>query len=65
MDEPKRSISDLQTSDLTALGLSRSYAFELIKGTRKPSLEVAVRIEQALGIPASSWLLGARGEAAA
>ena len=48
-------ISDLSTADLVKLGLSRSYAFELLKRGKKPSLGVAVRIEQQFGVPASAW----------
>ena len=44
-------------SQLTALGLSRSYASELVKGKKLPSLLVAQRIEAALGYPASAWRL--------
>lgn len=58
-------ISDLQASDLVArLGLSRSYAFELVQRTKTPSLEVAVRIEKEFGVPASAWL-AAKSERAA
>lgn len=50
-------ISDLQASDLVAkIGLSRSYAFELLKRTKTPSLDVAVKIEQEFGVPAAAWV---------
>lgn len=55
---PKRppTISTLQASELVSkLGLSRSYAFELIKRHKTPSLDVAVRIEQEFGVPAAAW----------
>lgn len=52
-------ISDLQAGELvTKLGLSRSYAFELLKRVKTPSLEVAVRIEQEFGVPAAAWMTG-------
>lgn len=57
MANPALTISDLQASDLVAkVGLSRSYAFELLKRVKTPSLDVAVRIEQEFGVPASAWL---------
>ena len=64
---PKRvpDISDLSTADLVKLGLSRSYAFELLKRGKKPSLDVAVRIEQQFGVPASAWTDRTAGERAA
>ena len=50
-------ISDLQASELVSkFGLSRSYAFELIKRVKTPSLELAVKIENEFGIPASAWI---------
>lgn len=57
MAKQPTSISTLQASALVAkLGLSRSYAFELIKRQKTPSLDVAVRIEQEFGVPASAWV---------
>lgn len=38
------------------LGLSRSYASELASGIRKPSLDLALRIEREMGVPASHWV---------
>lgn len=38
------------------LGISRSYASELLKRIKTPSLEVAVRVEQEFGVPAAAWL---------
>ncbi|MCA3699693.1 MAG: helix-turn-helix transcriptional regulator [Brevundimonas sp.] len=38
------------------LGLSRGYACDLANGNRKPSLKLALRIEQEFGVPASHWL---------
>lgn len=66
MATPTLGISDLQASELVArLGLSRSYAFELLKRLKTPSLDVAVRIEQEFGVPASAWLEPRSAEAAA
>lgn len=57
MSENPPAISELQASELVArLGLSRSYAFELLKGLKTPSLDVAVRIEREFGVPASAWI---------
>lgn len=38
------------------MGLSASYASELVSGKRSPSLALAVRIEDRLGIPTSFWV---------
>lgn len=66
MRKSQLEISDLQASDLVAkLGLSRSYAFELLKRVKTPSLEVAVKIEQEFGVPAAAWMDGGQNEAAA
>jgi transcriptional regulator with XRE-family HTH domain len=51
-------------SDTKALGaqlrercqISPSYASELATGRRQPSLAMAVKIEQELGIPVAAWL---------
>jgi plasmid maintenance system antidote protein VapI len=58
-------ISDLKASDLVEkCGLSRSYAFELVNRVKTPSLEVAVKIEQEFGVPASAWLMAPPSAAA-
>lgn len=59
------SISTLHAADLVSkVGLSRSYAFELIKRVKTPSLDVAVRIEQEFGVPAAAWLEASHKDAA-
>lgn len=40
---------------LREFGLSQGYAHDLANGARKPSLEMAIRLEQALGIPVTFW----------
>lgn len=55
-------ISDLKPSDLVAkIGLSRSYAFELVNRRKTPSLDIAVRIEQEFGVPAAAWVEASSG----
>jgi transcriptional regulator with XRE-family HTH domain len=64
MAKSKR-ISDLKPGDLhVKLGLSRSYATELLKRQKRPSLEVAFRIEAEFGVPAGDWLHDDAGAAA-
>lgn len=64
MSKPIR-ISELNAGELQAkLGLSRSYVFELLKRQKRPSLEVAVKIEAEFGVPASEWLHDEPGAAA-
>jgi transcriptional regulator with XRE-family HTH domain len=38
------------------VGLKRSYASQLARGLKKPSLELAVRIETIMGIAPSRWV---------
>jgi antitoxin component HigA of HigAB toxin-antitoxin module len=57
MADDKRSISDLKASELQSeIGLSRSYASELLNGKRRPSLDIAVKIERRFGVPAAAWV---------
>lgn len=50
-------VDSIRAADLVdRLGVSRSYAFELTKRLRTPSLALAVQIENAFGIPAAAWL---------
>lgn len=54
----KRHIPDKPTNkQLIALGLSRSYASELVNGLKLPSLMWARTIEGATGYPAGAWRL--------
>lgn len=49
------------------LGVSRSFMSDLLNGNRRPSLELAVRIERATGgrVPAISWVPDASDVSAA
>ena len=54
----KRHIPDKPTNkQLIALGLSRSYASELVNGHKLPSLAKAQQIEAATGYPVGAWRL--------
>lgn len=48
--EPKRFAAALR-----GLGISQSYASELVNRKREPSLKWAVKIEAVLGIPPRWW----------
>lgn len=66
MSKPAPKISELQAGELVAkLGLSRSYASELLNRQKTPSLDVAVKIEREFGVPASAWLDAAEHRPAA
>lgn len=52
----KRSISDLSTADLLALGICHGHVSMLRSRQRTPSLALAVKIERAYGIPPRAWL---------
>lgn len=43
------------TQALLSIGISDGQASDIIKGTKKPSLDRAVEIEERIGIPASAW----------
>lgn len=43
---------------LRDFGYSAAMASEIAAGRKKPSLEKAVEIEAAIGIPASAWIKG-------
>lgn len=47
-----------QSALAAAVGVSRGYLSELVGGTKRPSLEVAVLIERATdgAVPAASWV---------
>ena len=50
-------IDSLRARELVAkLGMSRSYASEITRRLRTPSLALAVQIENTFGIPAAAWL---------
>lgn len=50
-------ITDLKPSDIARrLSISRSYAHELIKGTKHPSLALAAQIEREFGVMVSEWV---------
>jgi len=44
-------------AQLVAMGLSKSYASELLAGKKLPSLHVALRIQAELGYPVTEWRL--------
>ncbi|MDP1875663.1 MAG: helix-turn-helix transcriptional regulator [Phenylobacterium sp.] len=44
--------------------MSRSYASELVKRKKTPSLEMAARIEREFGVPLSAWIPGKAGDGA-
>jgi transcriptional regulator with XRE-family HTH domain len=49
-------IADLKAADVAKrLGLSRSYAHDLIKGNKHPSLSVAAQIEREFNVPVAAW----------
>ena len=43
---------------LIELGLSQSYASEILAGKKTPSLKLAKLIQDALGYPALEWMVG-------
>ena len=55
----KKSIATLKAADLRQLGVSKPYAHQLVSRDRDPSLKLAVKIEQAFGIPPRDWLTAA------
>lgn len=54
----ERAAGKNQAKVAARLGISRSYLSEIASGAKKPSLDVAVRIERETGgaVPATSWI---------
>lgn len=52
----KRAKPILTAKALREIGVSKGHASDLINGKRKPSLELAVKIEAQFGVPASRWV---------
>lgn len=52
----KHTPATLKQSDLVGIGLSQSYASELLNGVKTPSFKVALEIERAFGIAPAEWL---------
>lgn len=48
----------------TRIGISASEVSHLLSGRRRPTLPLAVTIEEVTGIPAASWVPTARGKSA-
>lgn len=51
-ENPKALAKDLREK----IGMSAGYASDLAAGKRQPSLDMAVKIERELGIPAAAWI---------
>lgn len=66
MSNPTPDVCDLRPTELVAkLGMSRSYASELVKRKKTPSLEMAARIEREFGVPLSAWITASADQDAA
>lgn len=50
------STPSITAADLQRIGVSKPYAHQLASRARKPSLTMAVRIEDELGVPVRTWL---------
>lgn len=58
MSQPDDPIAGLSAQVLKdKFSLSKGYASDLINRKRRPSLDLAVRIEHELGVPASAWVV--------
>ena len=51
----KRRKSKPTQAQLKAIGISQSFASEILRGKKLPSLTMAVRIQKELGYPVTSW----------
>lgn len=45
----------IKAADLQRIGVSKPYSHQLIGGTRTPSMKLAARIRDALGVPMEAW----------
>lgn len=55
MDTDKLGAKALTDSLRTIVGLTSSYTTQLVKGPKKPSLDLAIKIEELTGIPPKLW----------
>lgn len=46
---------NIKAADLQRIGVSKPYAHQLVSGLRKPSLDLALKIESELGVPPGAW----------
>ena len=51
----QRTVERPTQKQLIELGLSQSYASELLAGKKLPSLRVALKIQARLGYPVTEW----------
>jgi len=47
----------IKAIDLQRIGVSKPWAHQLLAGGKKPSLELAVKIQTEFGIPVTAWPL--------
>lgn len=47
----------LKAADLQGIGVSKPYAHQLASGRRAPSLKLALKIQDRLGVPVTVWPL--------
>lgn len=50
-------VTQIKAADLQRIGVSKPYAHQLVAGDRTPSLKLANKIHEALGIPTTAWPL--------
>lgn len=54
--------SRLKQNELADMvGVSAPYLSQIVRGRRKPGLDMALRIEQVTGVPVDSWAATLRG----
>lgn len=54
----RRGFNQVEAAD--RLGMTEGFISFLLNGHRRPSLAMAVKIEESTGIPASAWVKSAR-----
>lgn len=54
----------IKATDLQRIGVSKPWAHQLLAGGKKPSLELAVKLQSEFGIPVTAWPLPALDKAA-
>lgn len=54
----------IKATDLQRLGVSKPWAHQLLAGGKRPSLPLALKIQEEFGIPVTAWPLPAKRLAA-
>lgn len=55
-------VHTIKAADLQGIGVSKPYAHQLVSGRRSPSLKLALKIQERLGVPVKSWPMARKAQ---